>query len=506
MYNVIDSSQINEVSKATITDIRGSSGAISTSEESKVNQVFNSKTEASSDLDQISTEQKPLEQLTKDLHKELSKRIKKHALKTWLSGAFIKEIANDYAIVAVANEFSRNFITQTYLSDIESALKEITATNLGVKLVIDETASLREIANEVYSEQISLAAIPQVKTKNDPINIKDSFNFDNFILTKANRLAVLFAKAFIESRSDRHNSLYVYGDTGLGKTHLIHAIANELKKQNPNLRIKYISAESFANELFEAISTKQTAALHHRYRKLDLLILDDAQFLENKKSTQQEFLYSYEAITNAGGKVILAASKNPKDLVNVEASLQNRLSSSLVTEIFEHDFESRLEILKSKAKDKKIQISPEQLESIAHKSKSSVRELEAALNKLATYSEFGDIDDASISELFAYSLCSSGKLKGLDIEKISSTVADYFGIALEDLRSTSRLKELARARHIAIHLSRELLQISHSRIGQYFSNRKHSSIIHSIKLINAEIKKDRSTALVIEDIKVRLCG
>ncbi len=438
----------------------------------------------------------------------LSKKIKKHALQTWLSGATLKEIVDDYAVIAVKNDFSRNFISQTYSAQIEEALREITARNLGVRFVVDENLDLNQVANIVASEatQISLGTVPQPRFKNDPASLKNSYTLENFISNSANRLALLFTKAFIDAKSNRYRSLYIHGGTGLGKTHLLHAIANARLAQNPNLKVKYISTESFANELFQAIRNKNTAEFHAKYRKIDLLLLDDAQFLENKKSTQEEFYYTFEAITNAGGKVVMAASKNPNNLVNIEANLKSRLTGSLVTEIFDHDFDARMEILKAKTKQDKTPISNEHLEFIALRTQGSVRDLEAALNKLSLFNEFGHLDDESIVDLFGYSRCSSGAYKGLDIEKISEVVAAYCGVALNELRSPSRVKELAKARHISIYLCRELLQISHERIGKYFSGRKHSSIIHSINLIKGEISRDRSMALVIEDIKAKLCG
>ncbi len=445
-------------------------------------------------------------ELWNEIKSQLAKRLKAHAIKTWFGGAFIKEIVDDFVVIAVANEFSRNFISQSYLSAIEDSLREITARNLGVRLVVSE--DLTAIANEIASEpcQISLGAIPQPTVKNDPVRLKGAYTLDNFIVNKANRLALLFTKAFIDAKSDRYRSLYIHGSTGLGKTHLMHAIANEMQRLSPSLRVKYVSAESFANELFTAIRNKQTADFHNKYRKLDLLLFDDAHFIENKKSTQEEFYYTFEAITNAGGKVVMAASKSPQNLTGVEANLKGRLVSALSTEIFAHDFDARMEILTAKRKNANIKLSNEHLEFIALRTQGSVRELDAALDKLSLYSEFGDVDDESIASLFGYSQCSSGAYKGLDIEKISAVVAVYFGIPLEDLRSSSRIKELTKARHIAVYLSRQLLEISHERIGRYFSGRKHSSIIHSIKLIQGEISRDRSTALVIKDIKAKLCG
>ncbi len=447
------------------------------------------------------------EDLWLQVYNQLARKIKKHALQTWLSGAALKEIVGDFAVIEVKNEFSRNFISQTYLAEIENAVREVTARNLGVRLIVNENADLNQAAAEITKQpqQMSLSAVAQPRAKNDPLNIKISYSLESFISTAANRLALLFTKAFIDAKSNRYSSLYIHGGTGLGKTHLLHAIANRKFIENPNLRVKYISTESFANELFQAIRNKNTAEFHNKYRKLDLLLLDDVQFLENKKSTQEEFYYTYEAITNAGGKIVMAATKNPNSL-NLEANLKSRLTGSLVTEIFEHDFDARMEILRAKAKRDSIPLSNEHLEFIALRTQGSIRDLEAALNKLSIFNELGAIDDSAIADLFGHSHCSSGAYKGLDIETISEVVAKYCGVKLEALRSPSRVKELAKARHIAIYLSRQLLEISHERIGKYFSGRKHSSIIHSIKLIQSEISRDRSMALVIEDIKAKLCG
>ncbi len=436
------------------------------------------------------------------IYEQLALKLKKHSLQTWFKTVSIKEIKDDFVVLRVPNEFSRNFISQTYLPIIESVIREVTASNLGLRLIV-ENLELAELVVE-SPNQLSLASFSAPKNKKT--KLRSNYNFDNFISNKANRLALLFIKAFMDPRASRYGSLLLHSPTGLGKTHLLQAMAHQLSQNSSQVKLLYVSAESFANELFEAIRNKRTGDFHNKYRKLDFLFFDDAQFLENKKSTQEEFYYTFEAITQAGGKVVIASSKNPSELENIDAKLKNRLLASLVTEIFEHDFGARMDILKAKTISSGLDLSEAHLELIASKPYSSVRELESALDKLSIYSEFGDIDDGSMVELFGFSHCSSGVYKGLDILRITETVARYFGLEIVALQGTSRSQQLSKARHIAIYLSRELLKISYKRIGECFSNRKHSSIIHSIQLIRQEISRDRSLALVIDDIKSKLCG
>lgn len=448
----------------------------------------------------------------------LEKKIRKPSFQTWIRPSLLSSINDTEAVVAVRNEFTRNFLMQSYQKEIQSAITEVMAQALALRIVIEP--ELDYSINELRTSdqiQVSLAAINTSLDKINPVNtqfrkaktkLEPKYNFNNLYQAEFNQSAITFAKAIIENGSGFYNSLFIYSAPGLGKTHLLHALGNSIAKIDQDIRVRYVKAEEFTNELIISIQRNQTQEFRNQYRNLDLLLFDDFQFLEGKKTCQEEFLYTFDALISSGAKVIITAQKNIDD-IKLSSNLNNKIKSSLLSQINAPSFTDRIAIINNKSQASEMGISDIYAETIARKYPNSIRELEAALYQISAYKNFAgeNIDDELIARLFG-GISSEPRNKGLSIEKISSTVADYFSLKNKELIGKKRLQDITRARHIAIYLSHELLEISYSRIGEYFGGRKHSSIIHSIKTVNSQLQSKLPSAgalkSIILDIKAKI--
>lgn len=439
----------------------------------------------------------------------LEKKLRKPSFETWIRPTLLIEIKNDTASVAVRNEFARNFLVQSYYKEIQDALREVLAQSLAVKFVV--VADIDQISNyenaneteknlnqaelEISSKQISFAEIQTNKLsyKKENSKLVSKFNFFNFVLGKSNQAPFTFAKAITETGTGIYNSLFIYSETGLGKTHLLHAIGNQSQELNQNARIKYVKAEEFTNELIISIQRNNTAQFRSKYRSLDLLLFDDFHFLDNKKTCQEEFSHTFESIVENGGKIVISSNKGIDEFKSISNKLKSKIRSSLVSQIDKPSFSTRMQILSDKALSNQMHLNERHLGFIANKFENNVRELEGALLQVSAYKNFAgeDVDDDLIANLFG-GMTPEPEYKGLSVEKISKAVGKYFSIDLSDIMGKSRQKDIALARHICIYLAHNMLRLTYSRIGEYFSGRKHSSIIHSISIIRKEINSDNS--------------
>lgn len=446
----------------------------------------------------------------------LAKKLKKPSFETWIRPTKLISIENGFASIAVKNEFARNFIAQSFLANIQDALKEVLAASIGVRMLVDESieldgedgvqASIASITEPNRAESTNYALEQSFnnhvlnKIKKHETNLIDKFSFDNFIVAEANKFTHKFAEAIAKFEID-DSPAFISSASGLGKTHLINAIGNRADQLAADKKIRYINAEQFTNELVGSIRNRSTNDFRKKYRELDMLLVDDVQFFSGKDSSQEEFFHTFNSITHNGGQVIAAADRNITELT-IEPRLKSRLSSGMTMQIEKPDFATRVEILGAIANEHELELEEGIFDFLAKRYPNNIRELQGAITRLNAYRSFSDetIDDELVVKLFG-TYRHGGPFQGLCIDKISKTVADYFGISLGDLVGSRRLKDFTKARHVAVYLAYDLLNISYSRIGEYFSNRKHSSIIHSIKLIKSELLKDRSIALMIDDIK-----
>jgi chromosomal replication initiator protein len=354
------------------------------------------------------------------------------------------------------------------------------------------------------------------KQKQGSINapLSERYTFDHFVIGKSNELAAAAAHAVSQAPGRVYNPLFLYGDTGLGKTHLMQAIAHEVFNQHPETRITFIGAEQFTNEMIASIQTRTTQEFRRRYRETDLLLVDDVQFLKGKEATQEEFFHTFNALYEAGRQIVLTSDRRPSEIPGLEARLVSRFQWGMVADIELPDFEHRIAILRNKALLDHLEMTiPEDvIRFIAEHVRSSVRELEGSIIKLLAYASLKhreitvDLAREALRDKLRPSDPHTGLNSGLSTDTIQAVVAKEWNVTPEGLRSKTRTKALTAPRQVAMHFMRELLSMQLVEIGAAFGGRDHSTVIHSLERVSATMKEDPSFAQKIGRLRMFLEG
>ena len=340
--------------------------------------------------------------------------------------------------------------------------------------------------------------------------LNDRYTFDRFVVGTNNQLAAAASHAVAETPARIYNPLFIYGGVGLGKTHLMHAVGHEILTRHPKRRVAYVSAERFMNELVNAIQTGTTGAFRRHYRQIDLLLVDDVHFLVRKESTQEEFFHTFNTLYDAGKQIILTSDRAPKDLPGVEERLVSRFEWGLVVDIKPPDYETRVAILRRKAQDDGVALDDEVIDFIARSCTSSVRELEGAIIKLLAYSSLRreevtvDLAKAALKGMLRNEGGGGPSGERLTPESIRAIVASAWGVRPEGLQSRRRTRDLTVPRQVAMYLIKELLDDSLVAIGRVFGGRDHSTVIHSIRKVEEELREDEAFADRVREIRERL--
>ena len=414
-------------------------------------------------------------------------RITDVAYKTWISR--IQPIKLDFdegkAILMVPNEFHRQTLNRCYLPLLNKAFSDIFGSGIDICFTIP---------TEVDS-------MNKKDTPNLAIDSEYEFTFDTYIVGSSNKFAHAAALAVAANPAGAYNPLFIYGNSGLGKTHLLYAICNDIKKSKPGLTTLYIKGDDFTNELIDSIRKNSTIDFHQKYREVDLLLVDDIQFIAGKDSTQEEFFHTFNSLYEAKKQIVLTSDRPPKEIQTLEDRLRTRFEWGLIADIQPPDFETRIAIIKRKAERLDINIPNEVCEYIAKKLKTNIRQLEGAVKKMKAHHLLGgetlDIQtaQASISDILY-----NDAPPPLTVEKIIEEVARTFNVNAEDIRSTKRAAAISNARQISMYVVRETTQLPLTAIGEEFSGRDHSTIVYAISQVEKTIKKDPKTKAMINDI------
>jgi chromosomal replication initiator protein len=327
------------------------------------------------------------------------------------------------------------------------------------------------------------------------------YTFANFVVGKTNELAFAVARRTAESEKVAFNPLFLYGGVGLGKTHLMHAIAWQIRQQNPSRKVMYLSAEKFMNRFVQALRFRDTISFKEQFRSVDVLMIDDVQFISGKESTQEEFFHTFNALVEDGRQVIVSADKSPTDLEGMEERLRSRLGWGMVADIHPADYELRLGILQSKAEQSQVEISDKVLEFMAHRIVSNVRELEGALNRILAHAMLigREITIDSTADLLADLLRASSRQISVDV--IQKRVAAHYGVRVSEMFSARRARNIARPRQIAMYLAKNLTSLSYPEIGRQFGGRDHTTVMHAVRTIENLMKSDAQLNEDVELIK-----
>ncbi len=411
---------------------------------------------------------------------------------TWFLPIVPLDFSGGVFTVAVENTFAKNAIDGMYNSLVCNCLSQ----------VIGSPVTL----NTIYSNQMEdfipthsgTNAEPEKKNLN-AVGLNPKYTFDNFVVGSANRFAHAASLAVAESPAQAYNPLFLYGSSGLGKTHLLHAIGNYISVLNPSLKIMYISSEKFMNDLITSIQENKNEQFRNKYREIDVLLIDDIQFIAGKHTTEEEFFHTFNHLYQADKQIILSSDHPPKEMHTLEERLRSRFEWGLICDIQAPDYETRLAILQKKMQSISVRIPYDVLEYIAQNVDSNIRELEGALNRITAFTAFEREDvhlDLAKRILAEYS---GHTQRTYTVSQIKQCVSDYFDIFPEDLMSQKRTKEIAYARQLCMYIFRTLLDLSYPRIGQEFG-RDHTTAMHAINKIEADLKTDISVKNDLNDI------
>ena len=415
---------------------------------------------------------------------------------TWLKPLQIFSIQNNRIYILVSGEqMGLTYINRKYYLPLKVAVAEVTGTEYEIEFVLPKlkTPHPRRRATTEEAERS---------------NLNPNYTFDTFVVGNNNRFAHSAALAVAESPGEVYNPLFIYGGVGLGKTHLMHSIAHFIQSTHPALKVLYVSSETFTNELIDSIRNGNNSSMNKfrdKYRNIDVLLIDDIQFIIGKESTQEEFFHTFNELHMAKKAIIISSDKPPKDMETLEERIRSRFEWGLITDIGSPDYETRMAILRRKKDMDDFELDDEILDYIATNIKSNIRELEGALNKLLAYSnlEHKQITmEVAIEEL--QNIISPDKPKEITPQLIIDVVCEHFGITLDQIKSKSRSNDIAKPRQIAMYLSKNMTDASLDSIGSLLGGRDHSTIIHGINKITDEYESNENIHNSIDTIKKKI--
>ncbi|MEU7000372.1 chromosomal replication initiator protein DnaA [Nonomuraea sp. NPDC046570] len=339
----------------------------------------------------------------------------------------------------------------------------------------------------------------------EPARLNQKYTFETFVIGSSNRFAHAAAVAVAEAPAKAYNPLFIYGDSGLGKTHLLHAIGHYAQSLYDGARVRYVSSEEFTNDFINSIRDHKADSFRGRYRAIDILLVDDIQFLEGKEQTQEEFFHTFNTLHNANKQIVISSDRAPKQLITLEDRLRNRFEWGLITDVQPPELETRIAILRKKAIQEGLAAPPEVLEYIASRISTNIRELEGALIRVTAFASLNRQSvDLQLAEVVLKDLITSDSGSEITIATIMAKTAEYFGISIDDLCGSSRSRALVNARQIAMYLARELTDLSLPKIGQQFGGRDHTTVMHAERKIRSLIAERRSMYNQVNELTMRI--
>lgn len=420
----------------------------------------------------------------------------------WIKPIMPLEVTDDYYKVAVKNTFFKNMLEENYASVIEGILAGIMGKN--VKLLIETMdngiaeAAPQEQAPEVKQPKTQQQQLFNEKTSSQETvesNLNPKFVFETFVIGNSNRFAHAAAQAVANNPAHAYNPLFLYGGVGLGKTHLMHAIGNRIKQNNPSMKVLYTSSEKFTNEIINSIQNKNTEAFRQKYRNIDCLIIDDIQFLKGKEQTQVEFFHTFNALKDANKQIIISSDRPPREIETLEDRLRSRFDQGLTADIQPPDLETRMAILRTKAASDHIQMPNDVITLLATNIATNIREIEGAYTKIVAYTSLMDMPiTVETAQKVLTDMGNTVKTRTITFEGIIKVVAEHYNIKEEELFNKKRTQNIAYPRQIAMYLCRELADLSYPRIGELFGGRDHTTVIHAYE----KISKNKNTNLALQ--------
>lgn len=432
---------------------------------------------------------------------KIQEKISKPSFETWLKHTKAQTIKEDTLVISAPNEFTRDWLEGQYTELITDTLYEVTGAQLKAKFIIPE-AELQEDSKKQSTKDVQKVA----KNNESPKTmLNPKYVFDSFVIGAGNRFAHAASLAVAEAPANAYNPLFIYGGVGLGKTHLMHAIGHYVQENNPNANVLYLTSEKFTNEFINAIMDNKAVNFRNKYRNVDVLLIDDIQFLAEKESTQEEFFHTFNTLHEESKQIIISSDRPPKEIPTLEDRLRSRFEWGLITDITPPDLETRTAILNKKAKADGLDIPNEVMLYIANQIDTNIRELEGALIRVVAYASLVNQDiDAQLAAEALKDIIPSSKPKIITVQGIQEAVGEKYNVKLEDFAAKKRTKSIAFPRQIAMYLARQLTDLSLPKIGEEFGGRDHTTVIHAHEKITKKLEDDTLLDKEIEEIKEQL--
>ncbi|WP_096202881.1 chromosomal replication initiator protein DnaA [Bacillus sp. FJAT-45350] len=427
-------------------------------------------------------------------------KVSKPSFETWLKATKATDIKDDTITITAPNEFARDWLENRYSELISETLLDITGTRLDVKFVIPQN----QLEDEFMIEQ-EIKKVPKetVQLNGDipKSMLNPKYTFDTFVIGSGNRFAHAASLAVAEAPAKAYNPLFIYGGVGLGKTHLMHAIGHYVIDHNPNAKVVYLSSEKFTNEFINAIRDNKAVNFRNKYRNVDVLLIDDIQFLAGKEQTQEEFFHTFNALHEESKQIVISSDRPPKEIPTLEDRLRSRFEWGLITDITPPDLETRIAILRKKAKAENLDIPNEVMLYIANQIDTNIRELEGALIRVVAFSSLINQDmNADLAAEALKDIIPNSKPKILTIVDIQKAVSEHYSVKLDEFKAKKRTKAVAFPRQIAMYLSRELTDSSLPKIGSEFGGRDHTTVIHAHEKISKMLGTDHELQQKVKEI------
>lgn len=438
----------------------------------------------------------------------LSKQLSRPQYESWIKPIKFLRVDERNIYLAVSSIYSKTWIKKNLSAQIVNAIKEETGNEMTLQFEVDESLEVKQESKPLgvpsaHENSINFNVQDGQSDFNKRLcrNLNPKYTFDSFIVGTNNKFAYSISKAIADNPGAAHNPLFIYGGVGLGKTHLMHAIGHQMLNKYGSPNIRYATTEAFTNELIESLRRKNTSDFRSRFREIDLILLDDVQFLEGKERTQEEFFNTFNTLYESGKQIVLSADRPPKMIKGLADRLISRFEWGIMVDIQPPDIETRIAILKNKAQVDKMDVPSDVIELIASSYQNNIRELEGVLNRVIAFVGITgcSMDVNSVRNL----INSTSRTKTLTPESIIQAVADQYEISTADIKGSSRMKKVAQARQIAIYLTRDITQLSFPNIGDEFG-KKHSTVIYSYEKIKEELLTNHQLSNLVSSIKARL--
>ncbi|MFQ5897149.1 MAG: chromosomal replication initiator protein DnaA [Candidatus Methylomirabilia bacterium] len=422
----------------------------------------------------------------------LERKLPAVVLDTWVRPSRLISLERDHIQIAVPNSFSRDYIVEHYLDAIQAAARECLGGEPRITVLVDRPpagASAR-----------SRAAGPPPETPTSLPGLTPRYTFETFVVGSSNQFARAACQAVAEQPSTAYNPLFIYGGVGLGKTHLLHAVGHQLHRLHSHLRILYLPSERFTNDLINAIRYDRTAEFRAKYRTIDLLLIDDIQFISGKERTQEEWFHTFNELYNSHKQLVISSDCSPKEIPEIEERLRSRFEWGLIADIQPPDFETRVAILKKKAEVERVRLSDDVAYLIANRIKSNIRELEGSLTRMIAFCALTGRDmTVDLAQDVLSDLWGDDK-KVITVEQIQRQVSDFFGVKPSDLKARNRTRAIAFPRQVAMYLSRQLTHASLIEVGRAFGGKDHTTVLHAVDKIQGLLQEDAKLQKTIDTL------